>query len=228
MRIRVTSTVVLACIALTSTGCAAYYQGKAFESMADQLEHGGRDVYIHDLARLKQVKKIIVPDFRVTFPTSIHGGFKVYSGSSHEGIVFIGDAGIGTLLAEHMEEELIKTRKVEVLERNQLQRLLNEMNLQMNGFIDSPNFQPGKLAGADTAILGTVTSSMFYMPDSPMLSSFETVSFRLRVIDLRSGQILMLYHDRRMVYGQSPDEDRLLHDFAVRFVETLGKQGVIN
>jgi hypothetical protein len=228
VRIRVTPIVVIALAALAAPGCAAYFQGKAFEEMAAQLDREGSDVYVHDLAKLKQVKKVIIPDFRVIFPTTIHGLFKVFDGSAHEGILFVGDQGMGTLIAEQFEEELLRTRKIEVLERNQLQRILNEMNLQINGFIDNPGFQPGKFAGADAAILGTITSSMYYMPDDPMLQGFESVSFRLRVIDLRTGAILMLYRDRRLVHGQNVDEDALLREFAKRFVEALKKQGVIN
>ena len=227
MRILTPTLLALAAVPLC-TGCAAYFQTEALDNMAKRFNDSGSDLYIHDLARLKQTKKIIVPDFRVIFPTDMKGAFKTFEGTSYEGTTFIGDAGLGIILAEHFEEELIKSRTIEVLERNQLQRILNELNLQMNGFIDSPNFQPGKLAGADTAILGTVTSSMYFMPNNPMLQTMHIVSFRLRVIDLKTGNILMLYRDKHMTHGEFIDEEKVFREFAVRFVETLKKQGILN
>jgi hypothetical protein len=217
---------VAACVG--AQGCTARFQESGLMKTSARFNEDAQDVYVHDAARLKGIKKVIVPDFRVLFPSDMGGAVKAFEGTAVQGTTFMGGQGLGVILAEHFEEEILKTRRLEVLERNQLQRILNEMNLQMNGFIDNPNFQPGKLAGADTAILGTVTTSMYYMPNDPTLLTMHVLSFRVRVIDLRTGAIMMLYRDKQMTVGRTLEQEAIFRRFAVRFVEALKKEGVAN
>ncbi|MBI5526891.1 MAG: hypothetical protein HY897_11205 [Deltaproteobacteria bacterium] len=217
---------VAACI--LSQGCTARFQESGLARVSARFNEDAQDVYIHDPARLKGIKKVIVPDFRVIFPSDMGGAIKAFEGTALQGTTFMGGQGLGVILAEHFEEEILRTRRLEVLERNQLQRILNEMNLQMNGFIDNPNFQPGKLAGADTAILGTVTTSMYYMPNDPALLTMHVLSFRVRVIDLKTGAIILLYRDKQMSVGRTLEQEAIYRRLALRFVEALTKEGGAN
>lgn len=64
----------------------------------------------------------------------------------------------GKVVAERVTTELIKTKRLKVVEREQIERVLGELRLQSGGAIDQASAKRlGKMLGADLLVLGTMT-----------------------------------------------------------------------
>jgi curli biogenesis system outer membrane secretion channel CsgG len=67
-------------------------------------------------------------------------------------------ANIGNSLAEMITTELVKTMKYKVIERQQLENLLQEFALSESGLVDQSSIiKAGKMIGVDYAVFGAVT-----------------------------------------------------------------------
>ena len=67
-------------------------------------------------------------------------------------------ANIGNSLAEMITTELVKTMKFKVIERQQLESLLQEFALSESGLVDQSSIiKAGKMIGVDYAVFGAVT-----------------------------------------------------------------------
>lgn len=64
----------------------------------------------------------------------------------------------GGVVSERLTTELIKTGKLKVVERKEIEKVLRELKLQVSGQMDQAAAkQLGKLLGADLLVLGTMT-----------------------------------------------------------------------
>ena len=215
---------LLVCASLAS-GCAAMMMERQAVSMTEEYNNDAQYLYIHRPERLKQTRKVVVPDFRVLFPS---GGerseFTVFEGTAYEGRTFLATQELGMILAEYFEEALLPAQRIEVLERNQLQRVLAEQDLQMSGLTQTGSMKPGMLGGADTVLLGSMVEGMMYFPNDPMMPQYV----RIRMIDVETGEILLIYRDRQMRSGHLTDEQEIYITLANRFVDALKKEGILD
>ena len=64
----------------------------------------------------------------------------------------------GNVVAERVTTELIKTKRLKVVERKEIQKVLGELRLQNAGAIDQASAKKlGSLLGADLIVIGTMT-----------------------------------------------------------------------
>lgn len=84
----------------------------------------------------------------------------------------------GRYLVEGLLTQLVATRKVDVIERAQLEKVLGEMKLGMTGTMDAESVkQVGKILGAELVCTGTYTDQD------------EEVSVMARLIETQTGRI---------------------------------------
>lgn len=80
-----------------------------------------------------------------------------------------------TAITEKVITELVRLRRFKVLEREALQKIIEEQKLGMSGLIDeSTAAQVGKLAGADAILTGSVTVTPTFSKISVRLVEVET------------------------------------------------------
>lgn len=202
-------------------GCAASYITDILKEQEKTYNRKEATGYVHSPGMLQKVKKVVVPDFRVMFAASDLSKDEVYRDSPAEGIAYYPGDKFGVILAEFFEEELMKLSRMEVLERNRLKRILGEQDLQMGGLVEAPVVQGVNFEGADSMLLGTVTWGMYYMPNDPRVPSISMVGVHLRLIDIQTGKIILLYRDRQMMVRHFPDEAELYYRIARRFTAFL-------
>jgi TolB-like protein len=93
------------------------------------------------------------------------------------------DSGMSTIEARNITErfsyELAQTRKFKIIERQQLDLIIEEQKTQLSGCVaDECAVELGKLAGARYVIAGTVTKT------------FDLYGIAVRLIDVETGQIV--------------------------------------
>jgi len=200
--------------------CAHLFMPGAVADM-EHAYNGEPVVHVHRADALRGLKKLIVPDFRVVQPGGVSGREEMFKGSPAEGVGYYGAQDYGVTLAEFFEEALLRLPGMDVLERNRLKRLVREQAVQMSGLVDAAIGEPSKFEGADGLLLGTITTALWYQPNDPSLPGMEMVALHLRLLDIRTGGIVLVYRDRRMVSGTFVDEDALLEELAKRFAQRL-------
>lgn len=88
-------------------------------------------------------------------------------------------SNIGRTVTEYLHGRLSENKNLNIVERSMIDRVLQELNLNMTGLIDAENAkQAGKLISADAIICGTVTEIGMYF------------DINLRIIDVEEGKIL--------------------------------------
>lgn len=86
----------------------------------------------------------------------------------------------GVVVAERVVTELIKLNKFPVVERKELEKVLNELKLQRTGLIDSNSSKDiGKMLGASSIIIGTLTE----LPEN-------NIEMHIRVAEVETGKVL--------------------------------------
>lgn len=86
---------------------------------------------------------------------------------------------LGRFLAEEVTTALAETKKVKVVERGQLDRILQELKLTASGITDPANIKNfGKLSGANAIVVGTITDLG------------ESVRVVLRVLSTDTGEVI--------------------------------------
>jgi TolB-like protein len=119
------------------------------KDLADQLRTG--------LASSREVKLAVVPLRELSDAESV----------------------LGTFLAEELTTRLFTPGRIQIVERQQLDRVMTELKLQQSGAIDQTTARKvGQLTGADAVVTGTVTE----------FQSF--VALNCRVIDSQAGRVL--------------------------------------
>ena len=90
-----------------------------------------------------------------------------------------GEGSYVTQMTEGLINDLVNLRRFTILERNALDKILDEQALAMSGMVDEETAaEAGRLAGADAVILGTLT----------LAPGFSRV--QAKVIDTENGQTL--------------------------------------
>ena len=94
----------------------------------------------------------------------------------------------GQVIASLIASELSSLSNIKVVERGRIDHLIDEQQLQMTGIIDSESaVEIGKMLGADAVLVGNVTD---YLSWSSLGLTGSTVSFSMRMIDIKSGQVV--------------------------------------
>lgn len=202
--------IFLAAVALTHTGCAAYLADRIFTKMKRETMSKPVQIDVYQPELLARIKRVAVLDFRVIEMSGQEGIVDIYKGTYGEGQCWFPRSMAGTLLAECFEEQLLQKHFYEVLERNQLAAVLKEKNMEMTGLVEIQNSDAlTGLQGVDAIILGTLANGMFYMPNNPAMPQFFTCGIRLRMIDVKTGRIIMTLRDKIFESGWVDEEDIL-------------------
>jgi len=96
-------------------------------------------------------------------------------------------------LSDILTTELSRLNKFDLIERNKMEKIIKEQNLQMSGMIDENTaVQIGKLAGAKYIVIGSITSASDTKIDkfAYYLVKVE-VGIDLRIIDTETGRIII-------------------------------------
>ncbi|OGR80834.1 MAG: hypothetical protein A2X32_09545 [Elusimicrobia bacterium GWC2_64_44] len=92
----------------------------------------------------------------------------------------------GKVVSERVTTELIKTKKLKVVEREQIEKMLAELRLQSGGAIDQDSARRlGKLLGADLLVIGTMAA----LPGGKL-------ELNLRLASVESGEALSAVNGR--------------------------------
>ena len=141
----------------------------------------------------------LAPRYKALPPDKIAPRIAVTTFENRSG--FRGKWELGRGMADLLISELVMTRRFEVLERDQLNYLLDEIEMQRNGFFRNEGRVPkGRLKNARYLIRGTVNDfcqvsggSLWYRASKFLAggSAFTArVSLTLTVIDVESGSII--------------------------------------
>ena len=106
------------------------------------------------------------------------------------------DGKVDLKLSDLLITSLVKSGKFDVIERTQIELVLNEQKLGMSGIIDeSTAAEVGRILGAEYVIFGVVTSATQQNIDkfAYTLVVIET-SIDVRVIDAETGKIIVAEH----------------------------------
>lgn len=88
-------------------------------------------------------------------------------------------SNIGRTVTEYLHSRLSESKNLNIVERSMIDKVLQELSLNMTGVIDADNAkQAGKMISADAIICGTVTEIGMYF------------DINLRIIDVEEGKIL--------------------------------------
>jgi len=95
----------------------------------------------------------------------------------------------GKLLADLFSGELSRLKNVSVLERSKITDVLKEQALQQTGVTDPGSAaELGRMVGADAVVTGVVTDYVYW---SNPAGSGSTVSFSIRMVDVRTGKVML-------------------------------------
>jgi TolB-like protein len=138
----------------------------------------------------KKVEKIVV------FPFKIEG------------------SSCGSEFADEVSHQFVKAGTLEVIEREALNKLIEEDKLAMSGIIDENKAKAiGKKLGVDAIVLGRGTSIK--------LKEFNCIkSFSLRMISVETGSIIVT---ARVAEGASPKYDDLARELAKEVITAMSR-----
>ncbi|MDO8804113.1 MAG: FlgO family outer membrane protein [Elusimicrobiota bacterium] len=90
------------------------------------------------------------------------------------------DSRDGGVVAERITTELVKLKKIKIIERKEIEKVFEELKLQRSGAIDSDSVKDiGKMLGADWVVVGTLTE----LPD-------KQLELNARIVGVESGEII--------------------------------------
>jgi len=100
-------------------------------------------------------------------------------------------AGWGDEFSDAISHCFFKTGRVEVVEREALERILKEQNLSMTGLIDDKSaVKIGKLLGADVILVGRGSSLRVFQKNREVPNLIDT--FTLKALSVETGDILFI------------------------------------
>jgi len=100
-------------------------------------------------------------------------------------------AGWGDEFSDAISHCFFKTGRVEVVEREALERILKEQNLSMTGLIDDKSaVKIGKLLGADVILVGRGSSLRAFQKNREVPNLIDT--FTLKALSVETGDILFI------------------------------------
>jgi curli biogenesis system outer membrane secretion channel CsgG len=94
----------------------------------------------------------------------------------------------GKAIASLLANEFSRLSNIAVIERGQMEKLLQEQKLQMSGVSsESSAVEIGEIIGADAVVVGEVSD---YSSWSSLIGNGSTVSFSARMIDVKTGKLI--------------------------------------
>lgn len=156
--------------------CAAGPRPEGADFMSDEsvYEDGGEsksqaDVFVSPRTRDKVYRKVAVMPFRA--PVEL----------------------VGASVADMVATEILKTYKYELIERSQMEQVLNEQSLGMKGVTDSTiAMKVGRILGVSGVIIGTVPEYGMRAVGSLELPA---VGINIRMIDTETGSVIWTITD---------------------------------
>jgi len=106
------------------------------------------------------------------------------------------DANAGRSVASILANEFARLDNVTIIERGQIEKLMAEQKLQQSGTInESSAVEIGEILGADAVIVGEISD---YASWSSVIANGSTVSFSMRMIDVKSGKVIATGSESRI------------------------------
>jgi hypothetical protein len=106
------------------------------------------------------------------------------------------DAHAGRSVASILANEFARLDNVTIIERGQIEKLMAEQKLQQSGAIsESSAVELGEILGADAVIVGEISD---YVSWSSIIANGSTVSFSMRMIDVKSGKVIATGSESRI------------------------------
>jgi len=124
------------------------------------------DVYTKNPDRIKEIQKIAVLPFTCNKPQ------------------------IGVSIADSLSANLVVSR-FEVIERNQLQKLLAEQGLSMTGVLENTQMIVGKIKNIDAIIVGSATTEVGFVGMFRGGYRRYVSNAVARMIDITNGEVLV-------------------------------------
>jgi hypothetical protein len=123
-------------------------------------------------------------------------------------------AKCGSEFADAVSHQFVKSGKFDVMEREALDKLIEEEKLSLSGLIDETKAAAiGKKLGVDVIILGRGTAEQ--------MKEYHCIkSFSLRMISVETGSLLVTI---RMAEGKNPKYDDLARDMVSEIMIAINK-----
>lgn len=143
-------------------------------------------------------------------------GTKMYSTFGGQG-TYNTPENAGQAVADAINSGLIKVPNLVLIERSQLERILNEHRLTISGVVNSPDFNVlGKILPVDALVIGNITS-YYQWHDASGFGAI--VAFSARLVDIRSGEMLFTVNCNALSRGIT--EDQIANDLARDAIKKL-------
>lgn len=139
------------------------------------------------------------------------------------GAIIFTNKRAGYIISEFIEEDLLRLRVVDVVERSRLKFVIQEQSILQSGLGGEiiPEIA-GATAGADAILVGVIVTGAVYLPDRSMVKHSSRLYIKARLIDARNGKILMTLNDRQTRISYNPDEIYLVYnDISERVASSL-------
>lgn len=139
-----------------------------------------------DFDRLKKVKRVIVFDSNNSPTWS--------DKSAHFGTISAVPES-GKYLSSMLREKILLKSLYQIVERNEIEKILSEHSIQLTGLVDSGTaVKIGNFAGADAVIVGEVFRAEKFSRMGPHCWSLTAT---IRMIDVQTGSILWVANINR-------------------------------
>jgi curli biogenesis system outer membrane secretion channel CsgG len=110
----------------------------------------------------------------------------------------------GEAAADAVASELMNVSNVALIERSQLEKILNEHQLSISGIIKNPDFiMLGKILPVDALVIGSVTN---FNQWHDVMNWGATVTYSARLIDIHSGEVLFTINCSAAVHNGIADK----------------------
>ncbi|MBN2401219.1 MAG: hypothetical protein JXN64_02355 [Spirochaetes bacterium] len=126
----------------------------------------------------------------------------------------IEDSKCGSEFADAVSHHFVKSQKIDVVEREALDKLIEEDKLSLTGIIDeSKAARIGKKLGVDAMILGRGTAEV--------IKGYHCIkSFSLKMISVETGTHMVTI---RMAEGKNPNYDDLAKDMVSEIMDAMDR-----
>jgi curli biogenesis system outer membrane secretion channel CsgG len=114
-------------------------------------------------------------------------GVSKYSTRGPEG-TYTTPANVGAAVANAVSPELMNIPNVILIERSQLEKILNEHQLSLSGVVNNPDFTLlGKILPVDALLIGNVTNFTYWHEAESWGAS---VAYSARLVNIHTGEVL--------------------------------------
>lgn len=121
---------------------------------------------------------------------------------------------IGASVSDMFVTELLRLNRFTLVERSQMEKVLNETEVQLSGLSETKAVAVGNMLGADAVLVGTVDE---YGTVARRKHALPVVGISMRIIDCHSGQLLATAG----YAGKAEDKDTTLPEHARYIVHAV-------